>query len=292
RGRSEQAEIGIDARSAMVIIAGAQVDILPEAIGIASYHEQSFAVRFQSDHAIDDVGPGFLELPGPANIGSLVEAGAQFHQSGDLLAVVGGLDQRLDYGRTTAGAIERNLDRQNLRIGCGTLDKADNGIETFVGMMQQNILLAHDLENVGLRRQGRIGCGLERPIFQLGESVVRHQWHEMRHRKRAIELVEVGFLQIEKSEEQVAEIWWTIRFHFQPNGIAAAGTPQFLLNRPQQVFRLFLVNVEIAVAGNAERVHAIEDEPGEKLGDVMFNERGEVNVIPRLVIAFAARHQN
>src|SRR6476646_12042971 len=110
----------------MVIISGAEMDILPEAIGIASYHEQRFAVRFQPHHAIDDVGPGFLELPGPANIGSLVEAGAQFHQSGDLLAVVGGLDQRLDYGRTTAGAIERNLAREPLRVGCGTLDKPDN----------------------------------------------------------------------------------------------------------------------------------------------------------------------
>src|SRR6478672_12609582 len=106
----------------MVIIAGAEMDISPKVIGIASYHEQSFAVRFQSDYAVDDVSPGFLELPGPANIGGLVEAGAQFHQSGDLLAVIGGFDQRLDYGRTTAGAIQRNLDRKHLRIGSGTLD--------------------------------------------------------------------------------------------------------------------------------------------------------------------------
>src|SRR5437588_4458789 len=215
----------------MVIIAGAERDILPEAIGIASYYEQRFAVRFQPHHAIDDVGPGFLELPGPANIGGLIKPGAYFHQSGDLLAVVSGLDQRLNYGRITAGAIERNLDRQNQRIGGGTLDKPDNGIETFVRMMQQNILFAHDLENVALRRQGRTCCGMERPIFQLGEGVVRHQWHEVRHRKRAIELVKIGLLQIEKGEEQVAEIWWTIRFHFKPNSIAAAGTPQFLLNR-------------------------------------------------------------
>src|SRR5205823_7676829 len=153
-----------------------------------------------------------------------------------------------------------NLERQNLRIGSCTLNKADNGIETFVRMMQQNVLFAHDLENVGLRRQGRIGCGLERPILQLRESVVRHQWHEMRHRKRAIELVEVGLLQIEKSEEQIAEIRWTIRFHLEANGIAAAGTPQFLLNRAQQVFRFFFVDVEIAVAGDAEGVHTVEDQ--------------------------------
>src|SRR5205823_6421153 len=274
----------------MVIIAGAEMDILPEAIGIASYHEQRFAVRFQSDHAIDNVRARFFQLTSPANISGLIKAGAQFDQSGDLFAIIGSLDQRLDYGRITAGAIERNLDRQNLRIGGGTLDKADNGIETFVRMMQQNILFAHDLENVGLRRQGRIGCGLERPIFQLGEGVVRHQWHEMSHRERAIELVKIGLLQIEKGEEQVAEIWWTIRFHFKPNGIAATGTPQFLLNRAQQVFRLFLVDVEIAITGDAKGVDAVENEAGKKFGDVMFDERGEVNVIPGVVIAFAARH--
>src|ERR1700704_4368526 len=112
----------------MVIIAGAEMDILPKAIGIASYHEQRLAVRFQSDHAIDDVRARFLELTSPANVGSLIEARAQFHQSGDLLAIIGGLDQRLNYGRITAGAIERNLERQHLRIGGRTLDKADNGI--------------------------------------------------------------------------------------------------------------------------------------------------------------------
>src|SRR2546423_14376556 len=108
----------------------------------------------------------------------------------------------------------------------------------------------------------------------------------MRHRERAIELVKIGLLQIEKSQEQIAEIRWAIRFHFEPNGIAATGTPQFLLNRAQQVFRLFLINVKIAVAGDAESMHAVEDEAGKKFSDVMFNERGEVNVIPGLVIHF------
>src|SRR5436305_13637704 len=119
----------------MMIIAGAKVDILPEAIGIAPYHEQRFAVRFQSHHAIDDMRARFLELPGPANIGGLIEAGAQFDQSGDLLAIIGSLDQSLNDRRITAGAIERDFDRQHLRIGCGTLEKPDKRIETLVGMM-------------------------------------------------------------------------------------------------------------------------------------------------------------
>src|SRR6266566_7421622 len=114
----------------------------------------------------------------------------------------------------------------------------------------------------------------------------------MSHRERAIELVEVCLLQIEKGEEQIAEVAWTIRFHLEPDGITTTGTPQFLLNRPQQVFRLFLVDVEIAITGDAERVHTVEDEAGKKFGDVMFDERREVDVIPGLIIAFDTRHQN
>src|SRR5205085_7448160 len=114
----------------------------------------------------------------------------------------------------------------------------------------------------------------------------------MRHRERTVEYVEIGFLEIEKGEEQVAEVTWTIGFHFEPNGVAAAGPPQLLLDRAQQIFRFLFVDVEIAVAGNAKCVDAIEDQPGEKLGNMMFDERREVNVIPWLVIALTARHQN
>src|SRR5207248_4929808 len=97
--------------------------------------------------------------------------------------------------------------------------------------------------------------------------------HEKRNRKRSIQFVEVGRLQIEEGDEQIAEITGAIRFYFQTHGIAATGTPQFLFDCAKQVFRLFLVDVEIAVTGDAESVHAIEDEAGKKFGDVMFDER-------------------
>src|SRR6266700_7280670 len=114
----------------------------------------------------------------------------------------------------------------------------------------------------------------------------------MRHRKQAIELVEVGLLQIKKSEEQIAEIWWTICFYFETYGIAATGAPQFLFDCAKQIFRFLFVDVEIAVARNAEGVHAVEHQAGKEFGDIMFDQRGEVNVIPGLVVAFTARHQN
>ena len=145
---------------------------------------------------------------------------------------------------------------------------------------------------IGVRRQSRIARRLEDAILQFGEGVVRHQRREVRHRKRPVESVEIGLAQIEKLEEQFAKILRAIRFHFEPHGVAAARTPQFLLDAAQKIFGFFLVDVEIAVARDAKGVHAIENQTGKKIGDVMFDERSEINVIPRFVFALAARHED
>ena len=133
---------------------------------------------------------------------------------------------------------------------------------------------------------------LENAILQLGEGVIRDQRRKVGHRERAVEPVQIHFAEIEKLEEQFAEILRAIRLHFEPDRIAAARSPQFLLDAAQEVVGFFLVDVEIAVSGDAKSVRAIEDQAGKEIGDVMFDERREINVVPRLVFAFAARHQN
>ena len=94
----------------------------------------------------------------------------------------------------------------------------------------------------------------------------------MRHRQRTIEFVGVRFGQVEKVEKQLQEIFRTIGFHFQPDGIAAAGASQLLLNGSQKVLRFLIVNVEIAVPGDAESVRAIQNQAGKQFADVFFNE--------------------
>src|SRR5438477_12592692 len=104
----------------------------------------------------------------------------------------------------------------------------------------------------------------------------------MSHRERAIELVEVCLLQIEKGEGQIAEVAGAIRLYFETHSISANGTPQFLLNRPQQVFRLFLVDVDIAVRVEAECVEAVVANAGKEFGVVVLDERGYYTVMPGL----------
>ena len=104
-------------------------------------------MRLQSNHAVNDMRARFFQPARPLNIGGFIKTRAQFHQRGDLFAGVGGMNERFDDRRIAARAIKRDLDREHLRISGGGFDQLDDRIETLVGMMEQHILFAHDLEN-------------------------------------------------------------------------------------------------------------------------------------------------
>ena len=113
-----------------------------------------------------------------------------------------------------------------------------------------------------MRRQRRITRGLKWPVSQICKSIICHERNEVRHRKRTIELVHVRFRQIEELEQQITKILRAIGLNFQPHRVAATGTPQLLFDCPQEIFRFLLVDVEIAVSRNAERMDAIQDKTG------------------------------
>ena len=76
-----------------------------------------------------------------------------------------------------------------------------------------------------MRRQRGVTSRLKRAVFQIGKRVVREQRSEMRHRERPVQFVDVRFRQIVKLEQQFDEILWAIGFHFQADGVTAAGAP-------------------------------------------------------------------
>jgi hypothetical protein len=159
----------------------------------------AFAVRLQADDAIDDVGARFLEPARPLNVIGLVKAGAQFHDGGDLFAGGGRVHERLDHRGIAAGAIERDLDGEDLRILRGVFDEFDDRIEAFVRMMQEHVLFAHHVEDPGVGRQRRITHWLEDAVLQLRESVIGDERREVGHRERAVQPVEIHFAEIERT---------------------------------------------------------------------------------------------
>ena len=78
----------------IVVIARAELrDVLDTVVGLAG-DAADLAVHLVIAEAVDDVASGLLEALRPFDIVALVEARAQLEQRGDLLAVLGGVDER------------------------------------------------------------------------------------------------------------------------------------------------------------------------------------------------------
>jgi hypothetical protein len=92
------------------------------------------------------VDAGFLHLAGPSDIIGLIEAGFQLDEDGYLFFVAGSGDEGVQKGRIPACPIKSHLDREDLRIYGSLFQKRDDGLKTFVGVMQENVILADRLE--------------------------------------------------------------------------------------------------------------------------------------------------
>ncbi len=113
---SEQAQIGIEARGGGIVISGAEMGVAADfAVRIASHQQGKLAMRLQADQAVIDLHASFLQAARPADVGSFVEAGFEFHDDGDLF-FGGSFHQRADDGRIFAGTVESLLDREHVGI--------------------------------------------------------------------------------------------------------------------------------------------------------------------------------
>ena len=89
--------------------------MLDTVVGLAG-DAADLAVHLVIAEAVDDVASGLLEALRPFDIVALVEARAQLEQRGDLLAVLGGVDERFGEVRLACQAVERDFDRDDVRV--------------------------------------------------------------------------------------------------------------------------------------------------------------------------------
>src|ERR1043166_1913453 len=148
-----------------MIVASSQVNVAPELICVPTNDEQRLRMRFQADYSVDNVRARFLQTPRPLNIASFIKTRAQLDNSGHLFTSIGCVDQCTDNGRIAAGAIQRDLDGENLRIGCRFFNPLDYLIETVIRVVQQHVLASQYFEKISTKRQDRIARRLKRAVF-------------------------------------------------------------------------------------------------------------------------------
>ena len=71
---TEKTVIRVLARRSGMVVSGTQMYISLQSTAFPPHDQGHLAVRFEPDHAIDDVGPGFLEAVGQMNVRRLVES--------------------------------------------------------------------------------------------------------------------------------------------------------------------------------------------------------------------------
>ena len=148
----EQAEVLVDAGRLRVVVAGADVAVPADLAALLAHHQRGLAVGLEPHQAVDDVAAGPLQHPGPADVGLLVEAGLHLDQHHDLLAGPGRVDQRVHDRGVAAGAVERLLDGQHVRVGGGLLDEALHaGGERVVRVVDQDVAVAQAGEDAARR---------------------------------------------------------------------------------------------------------------------------------------------
>src|SRR3989475_1065568 len=270
--RGQQPEIRVEPRGARVIVARRNMRVAPQPAVFAAHHERHFGVCLVPDHAVDHVRADFLELRRPVEVRFLVEAREQLHDDGDFLAPLRGVDQILHQDRIGAGAIHGLLDRDHAGIVDRLLQEVDHGVERLKRVVQQDIAFPDDTEQIGTLFQLLGDTRDERRklergfVDQIGDLHQAHQVHGSVH------AVQVVCSELKLLQEKLLELRRHVVGNFEPHGISEMALRELSGERGAKVLDLLLVEEQVAVAGDPERVrapyrHALKERLDERLKD-------------------------
>lgn len=257
----EEADVGIELGSFGVVVSGGDVGVAAEAVVFAADDEGGFGVGFQAEDAVDDVGAGGFEGLGPLDVAFFIEAGFEFDEDGDLLAGFGGAGECGDEGGIATGAVEGHFEGDDLGVFGGGEDEAfDGGVEAFIGVVHEDVILADDGEEVGIGI-GKGGGDLGSPDggFEVGTIDAVGEGHEIAFAEWFGEFVEGFFGGFESIEEELAHLGGHGAGDLDADGFAEAALAEFFLDGFEKIFGIFIeFGFDFGVAGDAE-VLVLED---------------------------------
>ena len=82
RPARQQADIRVKPGGGRIVIAGGQMHVTPDQPGFGANHQGDLGVDLIADEPVNNVDAGFLELPRPLDVISLVEPRAQLDHHG------------------------------------------------------------------------------------------------------------------------------------------------------------------------------------------------------------------
>src|SRR3546814_17607717 len=116
-----------------MVVARTEVALGAVALLLAPNDHRRLGVGLPVDEAVDDLHAGPLQRIGPEEILLLVEAGLELDHSGYRLPSFGSVDEGADDGGLLAGAVERLLDSEHVRILGRLTAGGDNTVKDLLG---------------------------------------------------------------------------------------------------------------------------------------------------------------
>ncbi len=228
------------------------MDVAADVAGLAAEDEADLGVGFEVFHPVDDLGAGALELVGAGEVPRFVEAGFELDEGGDVFAVFGGFDEGVDDAGLARGAVEDLLDGDDVGIGGGFLDEAYDGIEGFVGVVEEDVAGGYGLEHGDAGGDG--GAVLGRPflIAQVVEVLEEGELHEGGEAKGAG--VAVDFLGSGGGDgsDHAGEIAGGIGADLEADGIGEAAGGEDVLHFIGEIGGVLFLDGDVTVACDAE----------------------------------------
>ena len=210
---------------------------------------------------------GGLEALGPLDVVGLVEAGAQFEERRDLLAVLGGVDERLGQMRLARQAVQRDFDGNDGRVHRGLAQKLHESVHGLVGVRQQHLVLAHLLDDGALAIEAGGPLRRERRLGERGQTTAQPPGVTHVQRHAGDEQLVLGQAQLlqQKPLHRARER----PLAFQAHRRQAAALLQNALHVLAVVLALLLGafrGIQIGVAGHADDVGVLDGVHREDLG--------------------------
>ncbi|MNN12932.1 hypothetical protein D3C81_1259440 [compost metagenome] len=260
----DQAQVGVRAGGAAVIVAGAQMHIATQLAAFAAHDQQHLGVRLETDHAVDHLHAGILQAVRQAEVGFFVKTRAQLDHHGHVLAVARGQDQRFHDAGILAGAVQRLLDRQHVRVHRRLADQLQHGAERVERVVHQDVVARGHLEDAFRRLEY---ARHHRRVFQVRPL---QQVVDLDHAveiDRAVDAVSGVFRQAEILQQRLHDRLGAVVCDFQPHRRAIAAVDQLIAQCQRQILDFFLVHHQFGIAGDAELIGALDFHAREQLID-------------------------
>ena len=193
----------------------------------------------------------------------LIEPRLQLNNDRHLLPCLGRCRQRADDGRIPRGAVERELDRQHLRIAGRRLQESlHRRAEGLVWVVHQHVAFTNHLKQIppvtewrwhdrrigDVAQLGHIKTGNVQQVAKLEEVIL------IVHITRTQRSHQLRFTFRKLLQQQLPHRLRHVALHLQTHHLAKSPLKHLLFNGLQQILRLIdLPKIQIRVSRNAER---------------------------------------